>query len=62
MVLASFGYLVDSFGNFLFPQYSELYASTVVLLAVLGELTLTFWLLIKGVNVPQWKQRVLATA
>jgi hypothetical protein len=62
LVLASFGYLIDSFGNFLLPQYDELYASTVVLLAIVGELSLTFWLLIKGVNVEQWKKRALESA
>jgi hypothetical protein len=59
LVLASFGYLIDSFGNFLLPQYDELYASVVVLLAIVGELPLTFWLLIKGVNLEQWKKRAL---
>ena len=62
LVLASFGYLIDSFGNVLLPQYDELYASTVVLLAIVGELSLTFWLLIKGVNVEQWKKRALESA
>lgn len=62
MVLASFGYLLDSFGNFLLPQYDALYASVVVLLALLGELPLALWLLIKGVNVQQWQKRVFEAA
>jgi hypothetical protein len=62
LVLASFGYCIDSFGTVLLPQYDELYASVVVLLAIVGELPLTFWLLIKGINVEQWKQRALASA
>ncbi len=62
VLLASLGYLIDSFGNFVLPQYDELYSSTVVLLAVVGELALTFWLLIKGVNVEQWKKRALESA
>lgn len=62
MVLASFGYLLDSFGNFLLPQYDALYASVVVLLALLGELPLALWLLIKGVNVEQWQKRALEAA
>ena len=62
MVVASFGYLLDSFGNFLLPQYDAIYASVVVLLAILGELPLAVWLLIKGVNVEQWKKRALASA
>jgi hypothetical protein len=59
MVLASFGYLLDSFGNFLFPQYDELYALLVVVLAILGELPFALWLLIKGVNSEQWEKRAL---
>lgn len=62
LVVSSFGYLTDSFGNFLFPQYDAIYASTVVLLAIVGELSFTFWLMIKGVNVEQWQQRALASA
>lgn len=59
LVFASIGYLTDSFGNFLWPQYDALYASAVVVLALLGELPFTFWLLIKGVNVEQWEKRAL---
>ena len=62
MVVASFGYLLDSFGNFLLPQYDALYASVVILLALLGELPLALWLLIKGVNVEQWKKRAVEAA
>jgi hypothetical protein len=62
MVVASFGYLLDSFGNFLLPQYDALYASVVVLLALLGELPLALWLLIKGVNVERWEKRALESA
>jgi hypothetical protein len=62
LLLPAFGYLVDSFGNFLFPQYDEIYASTVVLLAIVGELSFTFWLMIKGINVEQWKKRALESA
>jgi hypothetical protein len=57
LLLSSFGYLTDSFGNFLFPQYDAIYASTVVVLALVVELSFTFWLLIKGVNVEQWNRR-----
>ncbi len=62
LVLTGAGYLIDSFGNFLLPQYDALYASIVLWLALLGELSLTFWLLIKGVNVEQWNKRALESA
>lgn len=53
LFIAGIGYLVDSFANFLMPNYSD-YASiflvVVVVPGVIGELSLTFWLLIKGVK------------
>jgi hypothetical protein len=62
LVVAALGYFIDSFGTVLLPQYEELYASVVVLTAIVGELPLTFWLLIKGINVEQWKKRALESA
>ncbi len=50
LVVASFGYLTESFGNFLFPAYEEILAWIVAVPAVIGELSLTLWLLIKGVK------------
>jgi hypothetical protein len=51
LVLASLGYLIDSFANFLLPGYSKyetIFMMIVVIPGVVGELSLTFWLLIKG--------------
>ncbi len=51
LVLASFGYIVDSFANFLLPNYSEYQLMFMLLVAVpgiVGELTFTIWLLNKG--------------
>jgi hypothetical protein len=62
LVLASLGYLADSFGGFLLPQYEEILASVVVVLALPGELSFTLWLLIKGVHVERWEERALESA
>ncbi len=62
LAIASFGYLLDSFGNFLLPQYEELYASVVLVTALLGELLFAFWLLIKGVNAEGWRKRAHTVA
>jgi hypothetical protein len=59
MVLSALGYLADSFTGFLVPQYSDTLASVVVVTALIGELPLTLWLLVKGVNVERWRERVL---
>lgn len=50
MVIASLGYLMESFGNFLFTGYEDILAWIVGVSAGIGELSLTFWLLIKGVK------------
>jgi hypothetical protein len=60
-VFASLGYLVDSFGHFLLPQYTEIY-SWVVWATVPAELSFALWLLIKGVNVEKWEKRALESA
>ena len=58
-IFASFGYLVDSFGNFLLPQFEAFY-TVIVLATIPAELAFAFWLLFKGINVEQWQKRMLA--
>src|SRR5918912_1460185 len=57
MVVSALGYLADSFTGFLVPQYADTLGVVVVVTALMGELPLTLWLLIKGVNVERWHQR-----
>ena len=49
IAIAAFGYFIESFGTFLFG-HKELYTMIVGITAVIGELSLTLWLLIKGVR------------
>lgn len=51
MAVAAFGYVTESFGNFLFPGHADMLAWFVAVPAVLGEFSLTLWLLIKGIRV-----------
>ena len=54
LVVAALGYLVDSFANFLLPNYDDyktIFMIIVVVPGVIGELSLTFWLLLKGVKI-----------
>ena len=65
LVFASLGYLTWSFGYFLLPNYEGIIPiiSWVFLVpGVIGELSLTFWLLFKGVDVVQWEKRSLESA
>ena len=51
LVLAGLGYLTDSFAQFLLPDYGnyqDLFMMAVVLPGVVGEMSFTIWLLIKG--------------
>jgi hypothetical protein len=59
LLLASLGYLVQSYGHILAPRYDGTLSAAVVLLAVPGELAFAIWLLWKGVDVERWEQRAL---
>jgi hypothetical protein len=48
LVIASFCYLIQSFGNFLAPEFEELFA--VIGLISIIEVSLPLWLVIKGVR------------
>ncbi len=58
LIIAALCYFTQSFGNLLFPQSKAVFTS-IGLLSTL-EIALPLWLLIKGVNVEQWKKRALA--
>lgn len=60
MALAGISYLVNSATLILAPAYAEM-VMPVLALALLGELSLSLWLLIKGVNIEQWNQRAATT-
>ena len=48
--MASIGYLTESFGSSLFPEYSGVFSMIVVIPAVIAEFSLCLWLLIKGIK------------
>ena len=56
LIVASLVYLIDSFANFLLPNYTN-YATIFLLIvavpSVIAELSFTFWLLLKGGKIPQ---------
>ena len=57
---ASLCYFVQNFGNILFPRYVETFA-TIGLLSIV-EVALPLWLVIKGVNIESWQERVYKSA
>lgn len=55
LFLAGLGYLTDSFAQFLMPDYAnykEVFMMVVVIPGVIGELSLTIWLLVWGGRKP----------
>lgn len=56
LTVASAGYLIDSFSNFLLPNYQDyesIFLAVVFIPAFIAELSLCLWLLIKGVKIPK---------
>src|SRR5215211_145468 len=57
MVFAALGYLIDAYGNILFPNYAETTGLVVGVGALFGELPFFLWLAIKGVDVQRYNER-----
>lgn len=56
LIVASSGYLIDSFANILLPQGEAILAaiaSVLLVLALVAELAIALWLLLKGVALQQ---------
>ncbi|AKB28901.1 hypothetical protein MSSIT_2182 [Methanosarcina siciliae T4/M] len=56
LMIASLGYLIDSFANFLLPSYTDyetIFMLIVFVPGVIGELSLTLWLLLKGTKLTE---------
>jgi hypothetical protein len=65
LIIGGFGYLIDSFANFLLPNYEAyeaIFFPVILLLTLPGEWLLALWLLIKGVNVEEWEKCALESA
>ena len=52
LVLGGLSYVINSFTNFLSPAVGAHLSPFIVPVAILGEGSLTLWLLVKGVQVP----------
>jgi hypothetical protein len=58
LIIGCFCYLIQSFAEFLFPDYKL----NIIFFTSWGELLLPLWLVIKGVNVEQWEKRAAESA
>jgi hypothetical protein len=57
MQIAGVCYLVNSFALLLSPALANLLFPAILGPAFIAELSLCLWLLVKGVNIPQWEAR-----
>jgi hypothetical protein len=60
LLLAGLGYLAQSYGHLLAPQFDDTLRTLVMVLAIPAELAFTIWLLWKGIDVERWHARARA--
>lgn len=58
MQLAGFCYLVSSFAALFAPAFADLITPAILLPPLIGESSYCLWLLIKGVDIGKWNQRM----
>jgi hypothetical protein len=51
-------YLINSFGQLLFPALADKVFRVIVMPAFIGEFGTCLWLLVRGLNVSKWDERV----
>jgi len=54
LIIGCFGYVIQSFATFLLPNLKV----NIIFFTSWGELLFPLWLVIKGINLEQWKKRV----
>lgn len=60
--LAGLAFLTNSFAIFLWPALPDVLNLVLLALDGIGEISLTLWLLVMGVNVTKWEQRAYPTS
>jgi Domain of unknown function (DUF4386) len=56
--IAGICYLLNSFAMILSPSLANFLFPAILIPPFVGELSVSCWLLIKGVNLAKWKERV----
>jgi hypothetical protein len=62
MQIAGLSYLTNSFTLLLAPAFASIIVPAILLPALIGELSLCLWLLLKGVNLQRWNEQAGASA
>jgi hypothetical protein len=58
MQIAGSCYLVNSFALLIAPAFANMLFPAILVPSFIGESSFCVWLIVKGVNVPKWKQRL----
>ncbi len=58
MQLAGWSYLTACFAALFAPAFADLITPAILLPPLVGESSFCLWLLVKGVNIAKWKERV----
>lgn len=57
MAFGGLGWLTLGLSTLLSPSLARTLTPAIMFPGIIGEVALTFWLLVKGVNVPRWNER-----
>jgi hypothetical protein len=58
MQIAGLSYLIACFAALFAPSFADLIIPAILIPPLIGESSFCLWLLVKGVNVAKWKERV----
>ena len=58
MQLAGLSYLTACFGALFAPIFANLITPAILIVPLIGESSFCLWLLVKGVNIAKWNERV----
>jgi hypothetical protein len=58
MQIAGWSYLTACFAALFAPAFADLISPAILLPPLIGESSFCLWLLVKGVNIERWKERV----
>ena len=56
--IAGLGYISNGFAVILYPAIANIVFLAIILPVLIGETSLSLWLLFKGVNIQKWEERV----
>jgi hypothetical protein len=62
MQVAGLSYLIACFAALFAPAFADLIIPAILIPALIGESSFCLWLLVKGVNIAKWQERVSAVA